>query len=78
MCSSGFPAHIITEEDKKKYCDEISSELGVKIEPDEISLKKSKRLCMKYLLNTLWVCVNTNIQLKKNCFRENLLRTQIE
>lgn len=54
LMNSGFPPHVQTDEEKKKFCDEVYNELGIDMDPDEVVFKKSMRLCSKLLCNTLW------------------------
>ncbi|XP_055345824.1 uncharacterized protein LOC129593479 [Paramacrobiotus metropolitanus] len=54
IVNSGFPAHIVTEEEKWDYCRNYAEKLGIVFEPDEVQLNPGAKYCTKIWVNAVW------------------------
>nr|XP_055068853.1 uncharacterized protein LOC129450248 [Misgurnus anguillicaudatus] len=52
--ASGYPAHVVTEQDKQAYIADYFEKEGIQMNPDKISLNPARRSINKLLLNSLW------------------------
>lgn len=52
--ASGFPTHVVTDEDKLSYVEDYSEKQGVQLDIDKIEHNPAKRSIAKLILNTLW------------------------
>ena len=54
IVASGFPASVLTEQDKQRYCDGWRDFLDIHITPDEVEENPGKRFCAKVAINLMW------------------------
>ena len=54
IIASGFPASVVTDEDKVRYCQGWRDFLNIVISPEEVDDNPGKRFCAKIAINLLW------------------------
>ncbi|XP_052426447.1 uncharacterized protein LOC127968976 [Carassius gibelio] len=52
--ASGFPSHVVTDDEKESYVRDYFEKEGVHLDLDKIALNPARRSINKYLLNSLW------------------------
>ena len=52
--SSGYPAHVKTQEDREKYVQDYLSHEGIQLDPSKIAKNPGLRAIAKNNLNVLW------------------------
>ncbi|XP_076873809.1 uncharacterized protein LOC143523314 isoform X1 [Brachyhypopomus gauderio] len=52
--ASGYPAHVVTEEDRAEYIRDYFEKEKIQMNPDKICLNPARRSINKLLLNSLW------------------------
>ncbi|KAL2077904.1 hypothetical protein ACEWY4_025589 [Coilia grayii] len=52
--ASGYPAHAVTDDEKKAYIHDYFEKEGIRLNPDKICVNPAKRSINKLLLNSLW------------------------
>ncbi|KAL2104364.1 hypothetical protein ACEWY4_001232 [Coilia grayii] len=52
--ASGYPAHTVTDDEKKAYIHDYFEKEGIRLNPDKICVNPAKRSINKLLLNSLW------------------------
>ncbi|KAL2102869.1 hypothetical protein ACEWY4_002037 [Coilia grayii] len=66
--ASGYPAHAVTDGEKKAYIDQYFQKEGIRLNPDKICVNTARRNINKLLLNSLW---------GRFSMRENLCTTEV-
>lgn len=54
LAASGYPADVITQEQKQVYVDGLNCTEGFSLTTDEIEYNEGKRSLVQFKLNNLW------------------------
>lgn len=71
--SSGFPAWVVSEEDKENYVREFRERCGVTLDKDKICVNPALRSISKLLLNSFWGKMGQRINQSKTIFIKNTI-----
>ena len=80
ITSGGFPPHVMTEEDRIRYCREVSADVDPPISVEEVQLNPARRLLNKLMLNVSWGKLAARCDLAKTEFldADELCRLQMD
>ena len=66
--SSGYPAHVKSDEDREKYIADYFAHEGIKLDPSKITKNSGLRAIAKRICNVLWGKLAERENLKKTVF----------
>ena len=69
--ASGFPVHIVTQQEKKDYCRRVGASLGFDLQPEEVVFNSARRTLCKLYLNVTWGKLGQRVDFSTTQFLES-------